>query len=398
MRDKVIVIDDEPNLRKILEALLTREGYEVYCFEGMDDALPTWNTEDVDAVITDLSMPGKSGMDVLEYGRKYASDVPVIMITAFGTVEAAVSALKSGAFDFVLKPFDQKELFRILQKAVQSRRRRKREPALDLVSAVGMGPVPVPLFGEEMSTVALRAQVDRMAKISSPALMIGEVGSGKRSIAYEIHRKSDRSRGSFVQLHCDAVPGVFQISELFGTEKGSMPLSLFTKPGSLELASQGTLVLEDVGDLCVVAQNALFTALENEYFGRVGGAKRLPLDCRIIATSSKDLSNAVRDGKFHVELYYKLSVETISLKPIRERKQDIATHLVPYFLERACRKRGVPVLSVSDDALMWFQSQSWPGNLGELERKVEQVVNEALSRGVRHVDSSLLVLSNPRVL
>ena len=244
MRDKVIVIDDEPNLRKILEALLTREGYEVYCFEGMDDALPTWNTEDVDAVITDLSMPGKSGMDVLEYGRKYASDVPVIMITAFGTVEAAVSALKSGAFDFVLKPFDQKELFRILQKAVQSRRRRKREPALDLVSAVGMGPVPVPLFGEEMSTVALRAQVDRMAKISSPALMIGEVGSGKRSIAYEIHRKSDRSRGSFVQLHCDAVPGVFQISELFGTEKGSMPLSLFTtgQSGNFGFGRSGSFV------------------------------------------------------------------------------------------------------------------------------------------------------------
>ena len=393
MRDKVIVIDDEPNLRKILEALLVREGYEVFCFEGMDEALHTWNSEDVDAVITDLAMPGKTGMDVLAYAQRYSSDVPVIMITAFGTVEAAVAALKSGAFDFVLKPFDQKELFRILQKAVQSRRRRKREPALDLVSAIGMGPVPIPLFGDELSTVALRNQVDRIAKVHGQALMIGEVGSGKRSVAYEIHRKSDKARGPFVQLHCDAIPEVFQVGEIFGTEKGAMPMSLFTKPGSLELSTGGTLLLEEVGALSVEAQNTLFTALENEYFSRVGGAKKMPLDTRIIATTSKDLGEAVKSGKFHVELYYKLSVETIVLKPIRERKLDIATHFVPYFLEKAFRKRGLPPLTCTQEVMKWFQGQSWPGNLGEIERKIEQIVNAAISRDVKQIDSSLIVLN-----
>ena len=372
-----MVIDDEPNLRMILDAMLTREGFEVFCFEGFDAALPTLNTEDLDVVITDLSMPGKSGMDVLAYCKNYSPDLPVVMVTAFGTIEAAVSALKTGAFDFVLKPFDQKELFRIVAKAIESRRRRKREPAMDAMSALGVGSVPVPLFGIEESTQALRTQIERISKTHSPCLMLGEVGSGKRSVAQEIHRKSGHARGPFVQLHCDAVPELFQLSELFGVEKGALPMSLFTKPGSMELASSGTLMLEEVGALSIEAQNHLFSALENEYFSRVGGAKRFALDFRLIATSSKDLSQLVKEGKFHVELFYKLSVETITLKPLRERKKDIEKFLLPHFIERACRKRAIAALSCSPEAMEWFKSQAWPGNLGELERKVEQAVNLA---------------------
>jgi two-component system response regulator AtoC len=377
MRDKVMVIDDEPNLRMILQAMLTREGYDVSCFEGFDAALPTLNTEDFDVVVTDLSMPGKTGMDVLSYCKQYSPDLPVILITAFGTIEAAVSALKAGAFDFVLKPFDQQELFRIVTKAIESRRRRKRDPMGDAMSAQGIGAIPLPLFGDEKSTRDLRTQVERISKTNSLSLMIGEVGSGKRSVAQEIHRRSDKARGPFVQLHCDAIPELFQMTELFGVEKGAMPMSLFTKPGSMELASNGTLMLEEVGSLSVEAQNALFSALESDYFSRVGGAKRFPVDFRLIATSTKDLSEAVRNGDFHVELFYKLSVETIHFKPLRERKEDIVTHLVPHFIERACRKYGIPTLVCSAEVLDWFKNQPWPGNLGELERKVEQVVNQA---------------------
>ena len=398
MRDKILVIDDEPNLRKILEALLTREGYEVFCFEGLDEALPTLNTENIDVLITDLSMPGKTGMDVLGYCQNYSPNLPVIIITAFGTIEAAVSALKAGAFDFVLKPFDQGELTRTLKKALESRRKRRRDPEFTvssgMLTSVGVGPVPIPLFGQEESTIALRHQVDRVSASQSPVLITGEVGSGKRSIAYEIHRRSSRSRHPFVQLHCEAVAEVFQMGEIFGLEKGASPISLFSKPGSLELGANGTLVLEEIGALSPEVQNALFSAFENEYFARSGGAKRFPFEVRIIATSSKDLSQLVQRHQFHEELFYKLSVESIVLKPLRERRQDLVTHLVPYFIERACSKHGVPLIGCTKDVLQNLQQHSWPGNLGELERKIEQWVNLAVSRGQTQIDASLLVLGN----
>jgi DNA-binding NtrC family response regulator len=375
MRDKIIVIDDEPNIRKILEALLTREGYEVFSFDGFKSAMATLNTEDVSVVITDLSMPEHTGLDVLKYCKEYSQDLPVILITAFGTIEAAVTALKIGAFDFILKPFDQDELLRVVLKAIQTRKRKKREPALEMMNAEGVGPVPVPLFGKEPSTIQLREQAERISSTRSHVFMMGEVGSGKRSIAYEIHRKSDRARYPFIQVHCDAIPPVFQVGELFGLEKGAMPMNFFSKPGSFELGLGGTVLLDEVDALCVEAQNELFLALENDFFTRVHGAKKFPTDFRIIATSSRDLSQKVKDGSFHVELYAKLTLEKIILKPLRERKKDIKTDLLPYFLDKACRKRGVPLVDYDAEVEAWFMEQEWQGNVGELERTVEQVMN-----------------------
>ena len=379
MRDKILVIDDEPNLRKVLEVMLTRAGYEIFCFESFEAAKVTLNTENLDLVLSDLQMPVESGMDVLAYCKHYSPDLPVVLITAFGTVERAVSALKAGAFDFILKPFEQDELFRVIEKAIQSRRQRRREPALEMISAVGVGPVPIPLFGSNPQTLALKQQVDLLSKTGSPLLMYGEVGTGKRSIAYEIHRRSDHARGPFIQLNVDAVPPVFQLTELFGVEKGANPVALFSKPGSLELAQSGTVLIEEVNAFSVDAQNALFLALENDYFSRVGGLKKFPLNFRLIATASKDLSEMVKQGSFHVELFYKLSVGEIILKPLRERRDDIESHFIPYFLERACRKRGIPQIACSSQAKTWLIDQIWPGNLGELERKIAQAVNLAVS-------------------
>lgn len=376
MLDKILVIDDEPNLLKILSALLTRKGYEVFAFAGFDEAVNTLNTEDLSVVVTDLSMPGKSGMDVLNYCKQYTPDLPVIMITAFGTIEAAVAALKADAFDFVLKPFEQDDLFNTIEKAIQSRRRRRREPALDFVSAVGIGPLPVPLFGFQTETILLNQDVNRIAGTRSNVLMMGEIGTGKRSVAYEIHRKSEFARGPFSQLHCEAVPEAFQISELFGAEKGVTPVAFVSRPGKMELTLNGTLILEEVTALSVSAQNALFTALENESFTRLGGVKIYPTDLRIIATTSKPIEELVRTNKFHSELYQKLSVETLLLSPLKDRMQDLETHLLPYFVERSCKKKGVPTKIISPEAMNWFKQQSWPGNLGELEKTVEKLVNQ----------------------
>ncbi len=386
MRDKILVIDDEPNLRTVIETMLARAGYEVFCFESFESAKSTLNTEDLDIVLTDLQMPVHTGMDVLAYCKQYTPDLPVVLITAFGTVERAVSALKAGAFDFILKPFDQNEMFRVIEKAIQSRKRRGREPALEMVSAVGVGPVPVPLFGNNPNTQALRLQIDQLGKTGSPCLIYGEVGTGKRSIAYEIHRHSDRARGPFIQLNADAVPPIFQTTEIMGMEKGATPVSFFSKPGSMELAQGGTLLLEEIHTLNPDAQNALFSALENEFFTRVGGLKKFPLDLRVIATSGKDLSQMVKDGSFHVELFYKLSVGEMILRPLRERLDDLESHFVPYFLERACSKRGIPLLTCSADAMDWLKQQTWSGNLGELERKMSQAVDRAHGNHITPAD------------
>ena len=378
MQDKVLIIDDEINLRMILEALLKREGYDAISFESFEAAKNALDTEDFDLVLTDLQMPGASGMDVLDYCRTYAPDVPVVMITAFGTVERAVAALKAGAFDFVLKPFENSELFRIVEKACRSRKFLQREPALEIMSAVGVGPVPVPLFGQCASTRKLRDDVERISVGGGNVFITGEVGTGKRSIAYEIHRKSDRSRGPFIQLACNALPPIFQITELMGVEKGATPMNHFSKPGSFELAQGGTLFLEEVDALSVEAQNAFFNALEIECFSRVGGIRKIPFDFRIIATSSRDVNLLVKEGQFHVELYFKLSGSVLELKPLRERNADIETDLLPYFLGRASRKKGVPAMTCSREAMDWFLGQEWKGNLGELERKVQHAVDRSL--------------------
>jgi DNA-binding NtrC family response regulator len=289
----------------------------------------------------------------------------------------------AGAFDFILKPFPQEELFRTIEKAISTRKRRRKEPSLEMVSAVGVGPVPFPLFGDEPSTKELREKVEHVAGALSPVLMYGEVGTGKRSIAYELHRKSIYSRGPFIHLNGDAVPPVFQMSEVFGVEKNATPMSFFSKPGSLELAQGGTLFIEEIGELGVEVQNELFTVLEQDYFSRVGGLKKFPNHFRLITTSSRDLSQAVREGSFHVELFHKLSVETIDLKPLRERKEDIISHLVPYFVDRACHRLAIPAVTLPTEVLVWLKAQPWPGNFGELEKKVQQLVNASRLGPVR---------------
>jgi DNA-binding NtrC family response regulator len=389
MRDKVLIIDDEPNLRMILGEILNRAGYLTFTFESFSQAKNTLNHEDIDVVLTDLQMPEASGMDVLNYCKQYSPDLPVILITAYGTVERAVSALKAGAFDFISKPIENEELFRTLEKAIQSRLRRRKEPGLEIMSAIGVGPIPFPLFGDSNSTKTLRNEIERVAQSSSPVLLYGEVGTGKRSVAYEIHRKSMRSRGSFIQINLDAIPAVFQVTELFGVEKGATPMSFFSKPGSFELAQGGTLLIDEVGALSVEAQNELFSVLDQESFSRLGGLKKFPLDLRIIVTSSRDLSESVKAGKFHVELFYKLSVQNLSLIPLRERKDDLISHFVPIFIERACRKNGIAQVECSEEALAWFRMQDWPGNLGQLERTILRAVHSCTGGLIDLKDLSL---------
>ncbi len=205
--------------------------------------------------------------------------------------------------------------------------------------------------------------------------MTGEVGTGKRSVAREIHRKSDRSRGPFIQINLDAIPPVFQSAELFGVEKGANPMSLFAKPGVFELAQGGTLFLDEIESLSIEAQNQFFVALESEFFTRIGGVKRFPMDFRIIVTSSRDIAMAVREGSFHVELFQMLSIETLEFAPLRNRLDDLVSDFIPYFVEKAARKKGIPAPKVSEEVLVELRARLWRGNLGELEKVITRAVN-----------------------
>jgi two-component system response regulator AtoC len=304
------------------------------------------------------------------------------MITAYGTIERAVAAMQAGAFDFVVKPFQNDELFRIVAKANQSRIRRRREPAQDLMSAIGVGAVPLPLFGKSESAAQFRSSVERISKGGASVMMWGEIGTGKRSVAQEIHRKSDRARGPFIQVNLEAVPSVFQSTELFGVEKGASPVHHFSKPGTFELAQGGTLFIEEIDALSIESQNLFFNAISNESFSRIGGIKQFPMDFRVIATSSKDLAPLVRDGRFHVELYYHLSVEQLQFLPLRERLEDLVSDFIPYFIEKAARKRGIPAPACPESVISLLEARTWSGNLGELERAIAQAVNRSGNSGL----------------
>ncbi len=391
MMEKILVIDDEPSLRRVLAELLGNQGYEVFVAENFESAELMINTEDLDLLITDLMLPGKSGIEILEWVKSRSSDLPVMMITAFGTIDAAVQAMKFGAFDFVTKPFKPEHLFAVVRKAIESRRRIKKEPFMDAMSADGVGPIAVPLLGQSKFAERLRQEVERISKNLSSVVIEGELGSGKRSIAYEIHRRSAHSRGPFIQFHFDAIAEQDQMSEWFGVEKGAEPHVFFSRPGVLELAQNGTLFVEGIERMGVELQNKLFQTIETGLFSRVGGIKKIPLQVRFVICDSEEWKNHYLNQKFHAELDPYLRTETLSLLRLKDRSVDIGTGIFDFFLQRACQKRGLPQLRYSEAIVHWLESRPWPGNFGEFERFIEKAVNQASTDELTLADLNRLI-------
>jgi DNA-binding NtrC family response regulator len=386
VQGRVLVVDDEKNITFVIQAMLEKAGFEAIVFNDSAEALDALSSEDLDLVITDLYMPGPSGMEILSYCQKNYSQLPIVIITAYGTVEAAVSALKLGAFDFITKPFDQTELLNVVQKAVATHRQRQKEPIILLshpLQAAGSANVSA---GAEVNLNAISSiigtspqmqevfkVISKIAHSPSTVLVWGESGTGKELVAYEIHRLSGRSTKPFIKINCAAIPATLIESELFGYEKGAFTGAVASKPGRFELAHEGTLFLDEVAEMPLEMQVKLLRILQEQEFERVGGVNSIKVDVRIITATNKDLEMEVKAGRFREDLYYRLNVVPIHLPPLRDRKEDIEL-LVKSFLSQFNEKLKKAITGLTPETLIALKAYSWPGNIRQLENVLERMM------------------------
>jgi two-component system response regulator AtoC len=363
---KVLVIDDEANLRKVLAALLRRDGYDVTVAEDGEMGIAEFQKNGADAVITDLVMPKVGGMEVLKAVNSTDPEVPVIIITAHGTVDSAVEAIKLGAFDYVTKPFDQVELSNVLAKAVRTHEGARH-------NARGEPRGRPALVGESGAMQDVFRIIDKVADTPSTVLITGESGTGKELIATALHQGSSRRDKPFIRINCGAIPKDLMESELFGYERGAFTGAVTSKPGRFELADGGTLFLDEIAEIPVEMQVKLLRALQESEFERVGGIKTTHVDVRLITATNRDLTVEIETGRFRKDLYYRLAVVPISLPPLRERPSDIPT-LVRHFIDKYNRRLNKRIEGMTDEALSLVQGYAWPGNIRELENLIERTL------------------------
>jgi DNA-binding NtrC family response regulator len=313
-------------------------------------------------------MPRLGGMQLLERVRAEYPDIPVILITAHGTVDSAVAALKAGAFDYVTKPFEQEELRKVIAKAARANDLERR--SVHEGTAEGDRP---PLVGTSPSMRTIYDMVARVADSPSTVLITGESGTGKELIARALHRGSSRRDKPLIKVNCAAIPKDLVESELFGYQRGAFTGAVGDKPGRFELADGGTLFLDEIGEIPVEIQVKLLRALQESEFERVGGIKTLKVDVRLIAATNRDLKSLIAEGRFREDLYYRLAVVPIALPPLRDRREDIPL-LVAHFIEKYDRRLGKSVERIDDDALQLLVDYGWPGNIRELENLMERSV------------------------
>jgi DNA-binding NtrC family response regulator len=363
---KVLVIDDEANLRKVLAAMLRRDGFDVTVAENGEQGLAEFHKNGADIVVTDLVMPKVGGMEVLGTIRAANPDVPVIIITAHGTVDSAVDAIKAGAFDYITKPFDQSELSAVVAKAAKTNESARRSVRPDLKARAA-------IIGESPQIQDVYKIIDKVADTPSTVLITGESGTGKELIATALHGASSRRDKPFIKINCAAIPATLLESELFGYERGAFTGAVTSKPGRFELADEGTLFLDEIGEIPVEMQVKLLRALQEGEFERVGGIKTTRVDVRLVAATNRDLQAEIEAGRFRKDLYYRLAVVPITLPALRERRGDVPM-LSRHFLDKYNRRLNKKIEGIADDAMALLQSYAWPGNIRELENLIERVL------------------------
>ena len=363
---RVLVVDDEPNLRKVLAATLKREGYEVATAADGDAAVHELEENGADVVVTDLVMPRRDGLSLLREVLQKWPEVPVILITAHGTIDSAVEALKLGAFDYITKPFEQEELKRVIAKATRTR-------ALGGASVVPDERGRAQMVGDSPAMHRVLEVIDRVADSPSTVLITGESGTGKELVAHRIHDLSSRRDHALIKINMAAIPKDLIESELFGYEKGAFTGAVQSKPGRFELADGGTLFLDEIGEIPSEIQVKLLRFLQEEDLERVGGTRTLHVDVRLIAATNRDLKRDIEAGKFREDLFYRLNVVPIELPPLRERRGDIAS-LVEHFREKYNKRLGRKVELIEPAALATLERHGWPGNIRELENFMERLV------------------------
>jgi two-component system, NtrC family, response regulator HydG len=376
----LLVADDDPAVRESLQRALTREGYEVVVAPDGLAALERLRAGGIDLVLSDLKMPGLSGLELLPRAKAAAPEVDFIMLTAFGTVEEAVRAMKDGATDFLTKPFQRAQLVKVVRQALERRDLIAQNKALQqrLDALLRQGNV----IGVSPAWQKMMDLVKKVADSSATVLIQGESGAGKEVVARAIHEGSSRRGGPFIAVNCAALPETLLESELFGYEKGAFTGAAGRKEGRFELADGGTLFLDEVADLSPVTQPKILRVLQEGEFERVGGTKTIRADVRVVTASNQDLAGLVKDRRFREDLYYRLNVIRITVPPLRERREDIPV-LAEHFLRLYAAKNNRRLAGLTDDALACLEDYAWPGNVRELENVVERAV--VLARG-SHVE------------
>lgn len=367
MQKRILIVDDEPSIRKVLRAHLGRAGYDVETAENGRVAQQRLNEVDFHLVVTDLKMPEMGGMELLAWCMDACPGLPVILITAHGTVDSAVEAIKLGAHDYITKPFDQEELRRIIAKALRTEeadRRRFRSPAEQGKYGI---------IGQTPEMFGVYDLIGKVADSPTTALITGESGTGKELVARALHSRSSRRSAPFIQVNCGAIPESLFESELFGHEKGAFTGAVTSRPGRFELADGGTLFLDEVGELPRDLQVKLLRALQDGTFERVGGVRSQKVNVRLVAATNRNLEREVRAGTFREDLFYRLNVVPIHLPPLRTRVDDIPL-LVDHFVERFNQRLGRAIAGVTPEAMAALMAWRWPGNVRELENLVERAV------------------------
>ena len=371
MADRVLVVDDEQNLRKVLAATLQREGYEVTVCSDGEQALEAIERDGADVVVTDLVMPKMDGLTLLRRVAFTHPDVPVIVITAHGRIDKAVEAMKSGAFDFLAKPFETTDLKAIIAKACRQSDYNQKNVVPDAGLAGARRYTEIVGRGQRMQE--LQAVIAKVADAPSTVLIQGESGTGKELVATALHEQSWRQGKAFIKINCAAIPRELVEAELFGYERGAFTGAVQSKPGRFELADGGTLFLDEIGEIPVEMQVKLLRAIQESEFERVGGIKTTKVDVRLIAATSRDLSKEIVAGRFREDLYYRLNVVPVHLPPLRERREDIPL-LVEHFRNKYNARLKKSVERIDDDALAALSNYSWPGNIRELENVLERTI------------------------
>jgi DNA-binding NtrC family response regulator len=382
--DRILVVEDRANLREMLRRTLEAEGYGVEEAADGGSALEALGRRRFLAILTDLKLPGADGHAVLEAARGADPTVPVILMTAYGTVEDAVAAMKAGAYDFLPKPVDTDHLLLLLDRAIERRRLVHENLLLREEAADRLG-LPR-IVGEDPAMVTVGKQIQKVAPADTTVLLLGESGTGKELFARALHGLSPRKERPFVALNCAAIPEALLENELFGHEKGAYTGAGAAKIGRMELADRGTLFLDEIGELAPALQAKLLRVLQEKAFERVGGTRTIEVDLRVVAATNRDLAADVKQGRFREDLFYRLSVFPITVPPLRERPADLPA-LVEHILRRLARELGREGLRVSDQALAELAAHRWPGNIRELENALERaaIVTDDAQIGPEHL-------------
>ncbi len=365
---KILVVDDQDMIRDSLAAILTREGHEVIAANEAQAALARLASSKIDLVITDLKMPKMTGIELLAEVKKIKPDVPVVLMTAFASVQTAVEAMKLGAYDYIQKPFDGDEIKMLVDRTLEHNRLIRENAAYRSMAEIN---APKPLVGNSEVMGEVRKQIELVARSTATVLIRGESGTGKEVVARAIHDASERAERPMLAVNCAALSENLLESELFGHEKGSFTGADRMRRGRFELADGGTLLLDEISEIAPGLQAKLLRVLQENQFERVGSSLTQQVDVRVIATTNRDLESAVAEGKFRSDLFYRLNVVPVELPPLRQRLDDIP-ELCRHFLHNIARRENKAFRHIESEALRLLQRYNWPGNIRELQNIIER--------------------------